>query len=196
MIRYVYPQGNPWSHLVTYDLFASKSDIAKVEELATDLEPDEWKPGRQGSGYFKYELSDLLPREDSSSYRLDFLLRLQCRMLREIQWNATGRYEETTGNRASDYWLIYYPEGSHIPWHRDPVPEGKVMYRMNLVISRAEKGGKLGVPNGWVKDERLYVNFDPGQAVLFRPSEVDHTVTLMERGGRLVLSAGKLFDRP
>lgn len=80
-----------------------------------------------------------------------------------------------------DLWLLRYPEGSEIDWHHDPV-EDKRHYRLNIELSRPEKGGKF-VP-------AMPPIFSVGRAVLFRPDENWHKVTKIERGSRLVLSLG------
>lgn len=195
MIRRTYPKDNPWHHLTVFDLVATGEELKKLYDYAVESDPDDWRPGRQGSGYFKQDLKNLvtvtMPGEDRKWIR-----KLHDSMISEIHYSATGSYTyaHSDWGRLSDCWLIYYPEGSYIPWHTDPVPKGTTMYRMNLVVTSPRKGGDLSVPNGWQKSEPLTVNFEPGQAVLFKPSEIKHSITPVGTGGRLVLSVGRLYD--
>lgn len=86
--------------------------------------------------------------------------------------------------------LIHYPDGSHIPPHRDPVAHGR-HYRINLVLWRPRGGGVFeavgdGGRRGWALGQRLF---------FFRPDLMTHSVSRCD-GARWVLSFGwALADR-
>ena len=42
-----------------------------------------------------------------------------------------------------DVYLIYYPQGSFIPSHRDPVETHFDHQRLNAIIQQAEQGGEV-----------------------------------------------------
>lgn len=85
-----------------------------------------------------------------------------------------------------DVWLLRYPEGAYIDWHRDPV-NGRRHYRANLVLRQARWGGWFAcrryVGNVWSCGRREWF-------VVFRPDLVEHAVTPIMRGSRWVLSVG------
>lgn len=78
-----------------------------------------------------------------------------------------------------DLWLLHFPEGSEVPWHQDPVPEGS-HHRINLDIVQARSGGLFETPAGP----------DTRRVRLFRPDNTLHRVTRIDRGSRWLLSFG------
>lgn len=83
-----------------------------------------------------------------------------------------------------DFYLLRYPEGAAIDWHRDEVAEGSRHFRLNVVIKKAEEGGYF--------DSETYPIFRTGRIVLFRPDLNKHRVTEIKKGTRYVLSLGWL----
>lgn len=80
-----------------------------------------------------------------------------------------------------DSYLLYYPEGSEIPRHKDEVEKGK-HYRINIELIKAKLGGKFlleGKPR-----------FKFWRIVCFSPSDQPHLVTKIKLGYRLVFSIG------
>lgn len=126
--------------------------------LAVDTHP--CVPGRQGTGYFKGHV-----RHEGS---ISFLWRL---------------FPEGTPVERDSY-LLFYPQGSHIPLHTDPAPEGHDHYRLNILLA--------GPTEGLVVDgvER---KLEVGDGYLFRPDLELHEVKPIVRETRVVLSLGALF---
>lgn len=82
-----------------------------------------------------------------------------------------------------DCYLLYFPEGSEIPPHRDPVPQGYKHYRLNIFLVKAIEGGIFLCKNTIHSFSRFQ---------LFRPDVEEHSVSKITKGYRLVLSIGWL----
>jgi hypothetical protein len=80
----------------------------------------------------------------------------------------------------SDAYLLYFPDGCSVIKHKDPVAEGYKHYRMNLVIKRPTKGGRMYCL-GSVK------RFGPLE--IFRPDLYEHGLEPIT-GSMLMLSFG------
>ena len=78
-----------------------------------------------------------------------------------------------------DMYLLSYPEDSELPEHVDPVP-GYKHYRLNIVLRKPRKGGDFHCKTSILNTPRVK---------LFR-SDRPHSMTLIEKGRRLVLSIG------
>lgn len=89
-------------------------------------------------------------------------------------------FEFTLGTWGFDGYLLRYPEGAYIPTHTDPV-EGRHHTRLNIELRKAQEGGVFHA-NGPV--------FRLPRITLFRPDVVEHEVTEITHGMRLVLSFG------
>ncbi len=76
--------------------------------------------------------------------------------------------------------ILYYPEGSEIPPHRDKVLFGK-HYRLNIMFKKAKAGGEFICENPIFKWWRIS---------LFRPDASTHSVTKIVDGYRVMLSIG------
>lgn len=81
-----------------------------------------------------------------------------------------------------DAYILHYPKGSSIQWHRDENERGN-HYRMNLELWRGE-GGKF-----LCKEKIL----DWGRLQLFRPDLHLHSVTEVTEGMRIVFSVGWIW---
>tara|TARA_A200000113_G_C8606219_1_gene271021 strand:+ start:149 stop:490 length:342 start_codon:yes stop_codon:yes gene_type:complete len=80
---------------------------------------------------------------------------------------------------AMDCYILKYPEKSYIPPHTDPI-EGHKHFRLNIVLKKAAVGG-----NVYYFKTRCY-----NRIMLFRPDAVEHEVSQVTRGTRIVLSVG------
>lgn len=78
-----------------------------------------------------------------------------------------------------DCWIIKYPPDSWIPEHQDQVESGN-HHRLNIVLKRAQTGGHL----------RVNKDIHRGRVCYFRPDLVQHEVTKIVHGTRVVLSIG------
>ncbi len=79
-----------------------------------------------------------------------------------------------------DCYLLYYPQGSEILPHIDPVSSGK-HYRLNVMLKRAEDGGDFVCKNPLLRLWRVF---------LFRPDISEHAVSRIEKGYRVMFSIG------
>lgn len=82
-----------------------------------------------------------------------------------------------------DIYLFHYPEGSHIPKHKDPSKYGK-HYRFNITLKKPKQGGEFKCKN---------VVFKWWRFCLFRADANYHRVTKIEKGSRWILSFGFTF---
>lgn len=106
-----------------------------------------------------------------------------------INWQkgrqGTGYFKkklfESHSGILCDLYLLKYPEGCHIPKHKDEIGFGKKHYRVNLVLKPAKKGGEFIC-------EKTIINL-PFLKV-FRPDLSEHEVTKVEKGNRYILSFG------
>ena len=123
-----------------------------------------WIGGRQGTGYRKLDVKALslgLPE-------------LRAEALALLAPPHPDFYDE---------WILLYEPGDFILPHRDPpLAEGLAHWRLNVLVE-AGAGGELTL-NGASKA------FIPGDAVLFRPDVVEHAVSEILSGHRLVWSLG------
>lgn len=79
-----------------------------------------------------------------------------------------------------DCHVIYYPVGSSIPPHTDPVEHGYSHHRLNVILSRPTVGGILYL-DGITSNSRI---------TYFRPDITSHEVSPVLIGSRMVLSVG------
>lgn len=86
-------------------------------------------------------------------------------------------------NFLIDLVVIYFPQGSHIKPHTDPVSKG-THHRINLVLWKAKKGGRF-TSAGEIKPKFLTQRF-----IYFRPDITTHAVSTIQEGQRWVLSIG------
>ncbi len=82
-----------------------------------------------------------------------------------------------------DCYILHYCKGASIPKHVDKVKGGK-MYRLNIEIWKADKGGQFHCNCIFSLFNRIF---------LFRPDIEEHYVTPVEKGNRWVFSVGKVF---
>jgi len=142
--------------------FLTEDELASLARMAENLH---FEDGRQGTGYLKAAVPGLA----------------EAAGLRARSLEAVG----APPDHAHDCYILKYPEGSHIPPHRDDAPGGDGHFRLNAVIRQGE-GGSLFV------DGQL-VELHAGDAVVFRPDLSLHAVTEVRGGCRLVWSVGTLL---
>lgn len=89
----------------------------------------------------------------------------------------------------TDAYILRYPEGSSVPWHRDSVP-GRRHFRLNVVLKRAQVGGEMVILG--VRKPRPFdcAGGVPGRIYCFRPDLHPHRVFRIHQGERWVLSFG------
>lgn len=80
---------------------------------------------------------------------------------------------------AIDGYLLYFPEGTEIPCHKDPVP-GRRHYRANIVLKSPSSGGGF-----WCERPLAILP----RVNIFRSDET-HRVWKITKGWRLLLSLG------
>ncbi len=130
-----------------------------------------WIAGRQGTGYEKLPL-------DVASEAIDALTAAG--LTRMGEWAARE------GRRivGHDRYLLRYAAGTLVPPHRDPpLADGLRHLRLNAIIVHDGGGGSLRM-------DGVTVPVTEGDAVIFRPDLVDHEVTVLTSGHRLVWSVG------
>lgn len=93
-----------------------------------------------------------------------------------------------------DLYLLRFPEGSVVPMHRDPSPDGFSHHRVNITLRFAARGGltliarqpelgQLETPKYRYEERRWY---------RFRPDLYTHMMTSVREGSVLMLSFGWL----
>jgi hypothetical protein len=134
--------------------------------LACSALPLRFERGRQGTGYEKADLIDIV----------DPIVVDAVRRLRVVLGGPPG----------FDAWWLVYPPGSQIPTHTDPpLAEGLAHVRLNLLVER-------GVGGAFVASCTA-IDLNVGDAVLFRPDVLPHAVGLVKERARRVLSVGMVL---
>lgn len=138
----------------------SPGECARIVEFASHPDLPAWEPGRQGTGYEKLDIRQEV----------------------WMHW-AVKRAREQLHNPAKyDAWLLRYPVGAYLFPHTDPSAEGFEHVRLNAVVTDSVGGTVI------VGDSALTLT--AGDAYVFRPDLLPHSVTPVLTGSRLVLSVG------
>lgn len=124
-----------------------------------------WSAGRQGTGYDKLDLT-------ATPLPVDVAPLIE-RALAELGGPFVGH----------DVWLLRYPEGTHIPPHRDENGRGD-HHRLNVLLTGPGALRLDGEP----------VELRAGDAIVFRPDQVNHSVDAVETE-RWVFSVGAVTRR-
>ncbi len=148
----------------TLRAYVDGETVEVLLELGRSQPDERWAAGRQGTGYAKLDLLRLQLQPE-----LDALV---ARSLAQLGGRVLGH----------DVWLLRYPEGTHIPDHRDPNELGD-HHRLNLLLAG---------PGGLRLDGRA-IDLRPGDAIVFRPDEVEHSVDAVDEE-RWVFSVGAVSD--
>lgn len=175
--------------------FLTVKEQQLLQDLAAELD-DGWTSGRQGSGYFKLDLTALIDDADYTGRTwLSKLASKSFEALNDCHLPDVDSRGLPVWTRR-DAWLIYYPDGVGVPRHRDPAPPGMMHVRLNAVAQAPTGGGGLVIykdPDEYTEmTNSLYI--EDGGGVIFSPSEVDHSVD-PPTAGRLVFSVGSLIRR-
>lgn len=85
-----------------------------------------------------------------------------------------------------DCYLLKYEVGDFIPWHIDPVPNHK-HFRLNIVLRKAKRGGILAYK---LSNEAMDFELIKNRITLFRSDLIEHSVSEIEEGRRIVLTFG------
>lgn len=186
MITRTFDEG-PWKGLTTLDLALTPKEIDLLREIAVEMDGNDWEDGRQGTGYFKLNLMDIYAGGDS------LLGAVRSRLLNAIK-RRLGLPDGLKLQRRNDFWLLYYPEGSSVPWHVDPAPPGAKHWRANVCVTAPKEGGAFVVRNGYFVEANLPVNLAESEGILFCASDREHAVGHVLKGYRLVVSVGAIID--
>ena len=151
--------------------FLTPSEIDALASLGM-AETSLWETGRPGTGYERLALRSLVAHDALYG-------RLADRALRDIGAPHENHW---------DMWILRYPDGSWIPPHRDEATVFGLRHRrLNALVCPARAGGDFVVNNN------LVVPLAVGEAVLFYPDEVEHSVTKVD-GVRLIFSVGAWLE--
>lgn len=82
-----------------------------------------------------------------------------------------------------DCYLLWFPEGSHIPVHTDPSPDGFEHHRINIDLKTPPNGGITLVDGPCSQGEGF---------LYFRPDLYPHWMTTCIGGSMLIFSIGWL----
>lgn len=142
------------------DRFGAPTDLTLIQAISNLI----WLPGLRDTGYQIAHAKDI-----------PALLPLQQRCLAAlpadpIHWDCV---------------LIRYPDGASIPTHLDvprPSPVPLQHHRLFLLVQAAAAGGVLTI-------DGLVAPFAEGDAVVFEPCEIPHSVSPVV-GTRLVFTVG------
>lgn len=150
--------------------FASVDDILQCQQLERIL-TNNFEPGRQGTGYEKTNLKPMSLQAPWQEWLPTFVS------------TCLNALDKPLDNEFWDCFLLRYPNGSHIPPHKDEASVfGKRHKRLNVLVRAPSAGGDLLMSN-----EKVVL--EEGDAVLFFPDEVEHSVTTVS-GHRLVFTVG------
>jgi len=93
-----------------------------------------------------------------------------------------------------DLYILRFPPGSSINWHRDPVTEGLAHHRINWFIRKAVTGGqlmrKILVLDGERKGAVKLTLRHKKRVSYIRPDVTEHAVSRVDEGTAYVLSFG------
>ena len=82
-------------------------------------------------------------------------------------------------------WLLRFPEGSHLPPHRDTLRSGR-HFRLNIIVKRSPSGGEFVCADPIFQTRRLK---------FFRSDTSTHSVTRVVGGSRYVISIGWILPK-
>lgn len=153
--------------------FLSEDERNKLLALANTLV---WEAGRQETGYQKAAV----PAGFGDGLK-EILVE---RSFNALGWSDKNEYFTTGHFPPHDCYILKYPIDSFIPPHKDDAPFGSEHWRLNAIISSGD-GGLLQL-------NCRNVELGYGDAVIFRPDQLMHSVSKIKRGERYVWSFGTL----
>lgn len=139
-----------------------------------------WAPGRQGTGYQKLDIRRMTSCREMHAFAYE-----------AVEWMVgEDSFEDVWDRGEWDLYMIRYPAGSYAPPHKDPAPHSQRHRRVNALVS---SGASSQFWLEWA-GELVQPALDPGDAVMFYPSEVTHGVqpSIVDR---LVISCGVVLGR-
>jgi hypothetical protein len=140
-----------------------------IDQVKQAMPSQVWRDGIRKTGYKTASAVDCSELQQ---------LREHCLVHLEPNWTH------------SDCILIHYPNGSWCPKHKDVLLTGgedNIHTRVLIMIQQPESGGELFI-------EDVLVPLEVGDAVIFRPCEVEHHVTPVV-GERLMFGVGVWHPR-
>jgi len=157
-----------------------------------------WIPGRQGSGYEKVvcqmrspttynpttgDLADSHIVSEEVYRSLCLITRTEpiARLLLDDRIDETIRSLPSCS--GSDSYFLRCGPGISIPPHTDPARPGFEHHRLNVVLSTDHVGGDVSV-------DGHRVEWQAGDALIFRPDLLQHEVSTVTSGQRLLWSVG------
>lgn len=155
--------------------FLSEEERAVLSALVDARPLELWRPGRLGTGYWKWPLRAEL---DEAARIFAPLIRRSLAAL------------EASGD-AWDAYLLRYPPLSSVPPHRDPAAGPH--RRLNALIE-AGRGPRDSPEAGLLHLDGRAAPLALGDGLIFRPDLVEHAVAPVARR-RLVWSVGALSSR-
>lgn len=181
----------PVPHYQVINNFLTYTNLEELLQVFESVPEDRWVPGRQGTGYLKYEIT----HHTDELYFTYVLWALQYlgyispggnkKELRETDEHLS---REGDGPRW-DAWLMKMPDGAYIHPHTDPCPfDAGEHHRLNMCIRAAERGGRFSI-------EGEPVNVHTGEAILFRPDAMRHEVSMVSGADRLMISVGCVKEK-
>ena len=159
-----------------------------------------WIPGRQGGGYEKIICQLRSPTTHNPTTGSLFASQLvSAEVYRSLCLitNSEARSEAGAASwRHLDEWIRRLPSsagsdayflrcgpGVSVPPHTDPSRPELEHHRLNVVLSTAHEGGDVTI-------DGEKVEWEPGDALIFRPDLSNHEVSTVKSGQRLIWSVG------
>lgn len=152
-----------------FEMFGCPKDV----EVRLEKTCIEWSDGIQGSGYRKGYIDSgegQFPLAGFPGYLYEYFFR---QMFPLDPKHIVGW----------DTYALYYPVGSFIAPHKDPMERGFEHWRLNYVIEQGD-GTFFVQPEQWVP-----VPAQRGDGILFRPDILTHSVSQVSKP-RLAVSFG------
>ncbi len=150
--------------------FATPEEIAALQVWA-EAQREKLQPNNSGPGRFFGPIRMLQESEEVAA--------IQARIEAEFGFTPEEAIE------ILPHYLSVNEEGAFIHKHRDQADEGKIHYRVNVIVSAATEGGDV------LCEDEEPVRLESGDAYLIEASEVTHgTTPVVGDTPRIVLSFG------
>jgi len=165
----------PVPHYQKINSFIQYDWIDKLIGTFYQVPKDRWQPGRQGTGYLKYEIT---------SHKDEWYYSLVMAALGHLGYTPSESEEP-----RFDAWFMRMPDGAYIHPHTDPCPfDAGEHHRLNMCIRSAERGGNFSI-------EGQQIPIHTGEALLFRPDAMRHEVSMVSGADRLMISVGCIKEK-
>jgi hypothetical protein len=167
-----------WKHLVTLHMALTPKEIDLLREIAVQMDSSDWEPGPNDS-YVKLDLQEIYD---------DKLQFLKARLAEAIRQHAP--HCQSLRTDSFDFGLLYYPDWSSVPWHRDTTASYRKYWRADVCVTTSQEYSAFMVPGGCMRSGSLSVPLNEGEGVLFCVQEATHSIYPTRKGNRLVVSVG------